>query len=508
MCQNCAADRCSHPGAAFWLLLFLLVIAPLPGCSGCTADSDTEQDAKLKSEKKKKEDEEKKKKEEEKKRDFEVSQPYVEPFRADSPSLGVKPGHWFCISQAMKANNFDFVGEMDTELTLKSADARVAQVPTQLITSRPVVLPKGQERFPELPVFVPRSEPARTAGDIDVNGVPQQFVFSRPWLSTELRSRGGSAMIQSGATPLVLMPPYQFYFFVLAREHLRYRSLEGLDALRGPEFDGRLVYYRFVLPPLEKHVALPAHPLAWSSIAYVLWDDVDPALLSPDQQRAMLDWLHWGGQLILSGPNTLGTLRGSFLGPYLPANEGPTRAITAEALLPLSSYFTPKQGKGRRPLSPIHAWSGIQLVKAPEAGFLPHTGELVVERGVGRGRIVATAFPLSLRALQAWPGFDSFLNACLLRHPPREFVAGEGLDPERAVWFEHPDRRFDARLTCGLRYLSRDLASDGSFAEDRVGNAPALVDELGNPPPMRNRPGVNLSPAIAPVLSDSLESEG
>ncbi|HEV3417214.1 MAG TPA: hypothetical protein VG056_10385 [Pirellulales bacterium] len=512
MSRNHAADRHNRPGTAFWILLLLLVTVPLSGCGGCSGDSDADQAAKAKSEKKKKDDEQKKK-EEEKKKDFEISEANVEPFDPDKPLPSVKPGHWFSVSQAMKTNNFDFVGEMASDLTLRATGRPMEQTPIHLMTSRPVVLPKGQERYPELPVYIPRRQMAENGvGDANsADASPQTFVSGLS-LSTELRTRGGGGMIMSKGTPLVLMPPYQFYFFVLAREHLRYRPLEGLDALRGPEFDGRLVYYRFVLPPLEKHVALPAHPLAWTSIAYVLWDDVDPALLSPDQQRAMLDWLHWGGQLLLSGPNTLGTLRGSFLGPYLPASEGPTREISAEALLPLSNYFTPKQGKGHRPLSPIHAWSGIQLVKAPEAVFLPHTGDLVVERGVGRGRIVATAFPLSLRALQAWPGFDSFLNASLLRHPPREFVAGEGLDPERAVWLEHPKQVFDARLTCGLRYLSRDLAADGNFAEDRVANSPQSIDPLldraATTPVAMKRTGVNTGLDSAAELSDSLDAEG
>ena len=41
-------------------------------------------------------------------------------------------------------------------------------------------------------------------------------------------------------------------------------------------------------------------------------------VLTNQQQQALLDWLHWGGQLIISGPSSLDKLKGSFLAPYLP----------------------------------------------------------------------------------------------------------------------------------------------------------------------------------------------
>lgn len=450
----CPSQFNNRPRRAKALLIWLLILfaLPLAGCGGCSDDS-PEQVAKAAAEKKKKEEEEaKKKKEQEKKKpDFDILQASVVPSGGETPSLGVKPGHWLAITQGMKTNNFDFIGEMHCELSLKASEGRMPQVDTHIASSRPAVLPKGQQKYFELPVFVPHAE------------------GGRPWVTTELRSRGGGSVIQSGGTPLNLMPPYQFYFFVLAREPIRYRqSLDRLDALRGPLFDGRYSYYKLIVPGINKHFSLPAHPLAWTSIAYVLWDDVDPSQLSPDQQKAMLDWLHWGGQLILSGPGTLTTLRGSFLAPYLPAGDGGSRDVTAENLAPLSDFFTPSEGRGHRPLKPIKPLSGVQLTKASDAEFVPHSGDLVVERNVGRGRIVVTAFRLSLRALQDWPGFDSFFNSCLLRHLPRDFVtSSEGIDPARAQWLGHADRNFDARLTSDVRYISRDMGMDGTFLEDR-----------------------------------------
>ena len=42
--------------------------------------------------------------------------------------------------------------------------------------------------------------------------------------------------------------------------------------------------------------------------------------ITPIQQDAMLDWLHFGGQLVVSGPGSMDLLRGSFLDNYLPAD--------------------------------------------------------------------------------------------------------------------------------------------------------------------------------------------
>ena len=129
---------------------------------------------------------------------------------------------------------------------------------------------------------------------------------------------------------------------------------------------------------------------------------------------------------------------------------------------------------------------------------MPHTGDLLVERQVGRGRIVATAFKLSLPVLQKWPGFDSFFNACLMRHPSREFVEppSNSLDIAlRPQWRSEPKRIWDARLTSGVRYLSRDLAADGTFAEDFVSTT-----SLGETP-INPIPGVPYTPNnVATVL--------
>src|SRR6478736_6540196 len=118
-----------------------------------------------------------------------------------------------------------------------------------------------------------------------------------------------------------------------------------------------LRYYNVVEPALTKPVALPSSMLAWTSIAYLIWDDVDPSLLSPEQQQAVVDWLHWGGQIIISGPKSLDQLRGkTFLGPYLPALPGDPISITADQLKNLNATWSKKleDRTPTRPLTPVN----------------------------------------------------------------------------------------------------------------------------------------------------------
>jgi len=211
----------------------------------------------------------------------------------------------------------------------------------------------------------------------------------------------------------------------------------------------------------EGRPALPSNALAWTSIACMIWDDAEPDLLDPVQQQSMLDWLHWGGQLIVSGPETLDTLKNSFLSPYLPATSGGVRELDRHDLADLRHW----SGKSARALIPARPWTGIQLQKDPQSQFIPGTNELLAERRVGMGRVVVSAFRLSNREMASWPGFDGLFNACLLRRPARKFRLGSELE----ITADPIDgsRPGDAANVCKLRYFSRDTGTSMStYGED------------------------------------------
>jgi hypothetical protein len=414
---------------------------------------DPQEAAKLAEEEKKK-DEAKK----EEKKEFKISFPIVMPSEPKTAIPVVKPGHWESASQEMTSNYRDFVG--DSQISLRNSQGQpypIAKTPFYVQTSRPVLLTKARQKDIDTTFFVPETSQAIR-------------------LHTELEERGLGLAFPQPYTPLTAMPSYQYHFVVLAKEPSRYSFIKSLDSVHVP-FDGESdaddtqdpIMYSVVQLAAGPTVALSDNPLTWTSIAYVLWDEVDPGdPVTPEQERALVDWIHWGGQLIINGPDSLDLLKGSFLEAYLPATSSGPRKIAADdpAIAELNKNWmisTPKAPG--EPLKPKAAWSGIGL-KLTEGGlFVSQTGELLAERQVGRGRIIVSAVQLSERDLINWrSGFDSLFNACLLRRPPRKYQQGFFGDVTLA-WADDKlkERRLDAALNTNIRYLARDLGVDTTY---------------------------------------------
>ena len=282
-------------------IIALLVV--LPGCRGCRQSPDeTPEEAE------KRLAEERAKKEKPKpKPDFEAEVGDLAVFRGKLVN-GVKPGHWSSIALAeAKTNNFDFVGDWEMEATERQGNqdtpAPLPATAYTMATSRQVALPKGQAKTLESLLLVPPV--SRGMG-----------------VSYQLRGRQHYESSQA----FTLMPSYEYHFVVLARWPERYTYLGNMDSIRPPSRGFSLephdLHYYVTLASPGSRLPLPSQALLWTSIACVLLDDVDAAALDSQQQQAMLDWLHWGGQLILSGPDTLDSLGHSFLAPYLPATAG------------------------------------------------------------------------------------------------------------------------------------------------------------------------------------------
>jgi hypothetical protein len=474
--------------ARWWLALIVLSMTMVSGCGGCTDDGLTEAEKAAAKEKLKKE-------KEKPKPDFERPRLSIVPQKTDVAAIRlVKPGHWTAAVEEAKANNFDFVGQLYAEVRDKGSGKvlDLERTPHKLAIIRPAPLPKGQTKFLEMMFLVPGNAPSA-------------------WLATEIRSRGGSPVFSPGPEPLSLQKAHQYNMVVLSVEGDRYRRLESMDCVRAPNLDGPLNYYQVVTPQIVKPLPLPSNSMAWTNIAYIVWDDADPQMLSLEQQKAMVDWLHWGGQIIISGPKSLDQLRGTaFLGPYLPAVVGKPMEITTATLAPLSKYWTLKErGQPARPLAPVNPWSGVSLDLQGDAKFVPNTADLVAERKVGRGRIVATSFRLTQREFWNWPGCDGFWNGCLLHRPPRQFSSpgNSSLSPLRVDFTERSlndwsqllpgaiqeylgkplanGQCLDPCLVTQVRYLTRDWKKDEGF--NPTFKAPPSYDEATLQQPYYNR---------------------
>ena len=131
---------------------------------------------------------------------------------------------------------------------------------------------------------------------------------------------------------------------------------------------------------------------------------------------------------------------------------------------------------GRRnghPPKLVHPWPGAVLKRDPSAACLANTGDdMVIERRVGRGRIVVTAFRITGPDFTSWEGCDSFFNACLMRRPARKFDQGEQTDEVRIDWLKNSEEH----ATFGLKN-----------AADRP-DPDTLAALLTTPAPRRRRP--------------------
>jgi hypothetical protein len=347
-------------------------------------------------------------------------------------------------------------------------------------------LPKGQAKFLDTAYFIPVVPKQETP--IPADG-PQ--VSRTVWLQNRLRAKSGGREVTGSMTPTTAMPDYQYFFVVLSPFADRYAYFKRLDTMVPPVEDDSanmmetVTHYRVVLPKIDNRVPLPTQPLAWTSIAYVLWDGLNPNHAAP-QQQALLDWLHWGGQLIISGPSSLDLLRGSYLEPYLPATGGAAVRLGPAAFATLDEAWsvplTLRGGRAGLKIADDRPLVGIELTKQADAEYVAGTGQLVVERRIGAGRIVVTAFSLSDRPIVNWPSYDSFVNGCLLRRPRRTFSLTPQAHLLNVEWQEARGvgNQFDGRFVTGLRYFSRDTGAEATvFAP--ASRVPAVRSVRANP---------------------------
>jgi len=463
----------------------LLLLLNVTGCS-CTQDPIQ---ARLDEAKKKLEDEKKKKAKP--KPDYEMGLLTVQPNNLVDRQFFVKPGHLSSVTVDMIANNFDIKGE----LVIDPLD--LDGVAYTLGNSRPVVLPKESKRNPELILKYPPLIPGEDRADLKT-------------FSCRMNAEGGR-LLQSTPARLSRMPAHQFYFVVLAKSQDSYRYLSQLPSFKPTTSalpgDDPQAFYRLVLPPVIQRTPLPSTSLAWTSLAYIVWDDMSLDALTLEQQQAMIDWLHWGGQLIVSGPGSLTPLKNSFLEPYLPVEGGESYTLGQGEL---ANFLSFAEGEGWRGPERISKPWECQILKPKLDAegvdrLLMNTGgnilmPLIVERSVGRGRVVVTGFRLSQPEIAEWrsdwPKFDEIFNGFILRRNPREWQYMSSDEVAAMAWRvdgknlmaqsprEASRMSYFSRDTGAARYKPKYLEGTGTFDPDTFdrfeGTGPAAWDDFND----------------------------
>jgi hypothetical protein len=466
--------RRSSPFVSAPLVRLVLVLASLQcltGCGGCNSQSAAEKARQAAQDRL---DEEKRKKAEEEKEQPPFNIGKVTPILSESiistdedePIRLAKPNHWTVTVQSMRANKGDFTGRtVVTALDQRQNPAKLSDTNYAMFATRPALLAKGR--------------PKRV-----LNFVLPPPAQARLSVRSELVTQGGTPATEEDTALWTMMPSHQYFLVVLAREPARYAFLKLADSIKAPYEDEDGVaqpHYRVVLNDGAKVAPLPDSALAWTSVAYFVWDEVNIDRLTPEQRQALVDWVHWGGRLIINGPDSLASLRGSFLDPYLPVDAGKTAMFDDADLAEFNSVWTVRErGKTPPPLKTTRPWSGIELTPraAARAQALPGAEGLFYECPVGSGTVVVSAMQLTERDLVNWAGFDGFLNGALLRRPPREFREEDGgmFLGLQTRWANatYADRARDAYFTTPLRWFARDAGT-------KANNAIVMPDMVTDP---------------------------
>lgn len=385
----------------------------------------------------------------------------------------VKEGHWATLSLEMKANYVDFAG------VLQTSPVRLLDMPHAVTFRREARLLKEQR--------------GKLGQQIMLPGFQKEIALelTRPGA---IRPEGTTLALLRKLEPHQLLIPVLGENAPLYGALSRYQALIPASADREPTVVERQRYFRVVYPTSEPDKPLPLspHPLTWTTASHVIWDGQDPEGLNINQQQALLDWVHWGGQLIVvggAGPS-LAPLRDSFLGPYLPATpSGADSTLSAGDLLAMSKAHPapnwPEEGEGGVLRHYLPDDEDNRIRPAPDKGLFltglePMPGATVLPVGdeagralgaewrVGRGRVLVLGVRLTDKVLLDWPGFDTFLRRVVLRRP-QEAQQGsrfQVLPAPHLTW---------------LRYAGRDLGLGYVPPPMRVEQANATNYELPLP---------------------------
>lgn len=366
-----------------------------------------------------------------------------------------KAGHWVDTVQLVKSNREDLQVVANGDV-LRGAGAPLKISGTEVTPefSRATVLPKGQTKSIDLQYFVPTTS---------VNVDPNNPVSTALKLRNNLLSRSLMTPLIRGEYPVNELRHPEFLMVVVSPKPAEYGFLSALDTVlwRGSDLmlSERTRSFHVVLCGSDKgKVALPTSLLTMTTTAVILWDDLSPEDLSEDQKTALIDWLHWGGQMIISGPGSWTRLQNSFLFDKLPIRSASAVELGTQDFKPLERWIVDDAtGQPKEPLEIVGSkMPGLSMELGAEGQWLPYANELVAERAVGRGRIVITGFPIREQRLYRWKYFSSFLSTGLLRRPARRVIKKE--NSLLQVW-DAPfiNMENDPRLNSHFRIASRDM---------------------------------------------------
>ena len=411
--------------------------------------------------------------------------------RPDSGAAGavdglVKPGHWTAASISLRSNHEDLRGEIQTQAVIGTArqggpdggafspertfgnspstrSTRPARVQSSADNNsapvrRPAVLPQGQRRRLDTRLLVPTGR----------GGVPDTIQLGGTFSS---RSVASVHPLQPSVWPA--MPAQAYFFVVLTERPERFARLQTADWIR-PRWDERLTAsrrsdenYRLVLPPTDGVLPIAETALDWTSTAVLFWDDLPAHALTPMQRTAIADWVHFGGTLILNGPDAADALSDDALADLTLIRSDGLRELDPKSTGRWLDSLAVDSDRSTPAVKALLADGTARVALAGEAQPTAQPigeGDAVWVGRLGRGRVVQTRFDLLSDWLTSWKSYDSFFNGAVLGRPPRLVEKTSDLDLPGDTTVAAVRQRFvgeradqtPPQVNTGLRWFSRD----------------------------------------------------
>lgn len=433
--------------------------------------------------------------------------------------MGIKPGHWFTLDETLTSNFADQRGTLRHQVGVSNRAVtptdEVAVESSQDGSTGNVLGPRGEgtARFlpltSERPAVLPKLRSRRfdsrllASADVLLDSGRQAVVMG------QYASGSASTLVETGRKPVNFMGTEEYFFVVLTRRPEKLLQLQQADWVRGTiedvafERSARRNFRPVFIDP-QAALTLPDTMLDWTSTAAVLWDDLEPKSLTPQQWQALLDWLHFGGRLLINGPAAGIELSRDRLGPLMPQQVSANEELDTDAIEKLiRAWSVPGDDTVDRQIAIAAANTSRPATAGtidPAAAEVPDSAGLVLRRQIGRGQIVMTRFDLTADWMKNWRSHDSFFNAALMGRPKRQYriapsSSAIGIESWEATY---PDLRMATFVSpwhnTGLRILSRDARLSVDRGDDE------------SPPPQRpdrRRRAGDRIPAIINMITGS-----
>lgn len=436
---------------------YLLLIAALPllvGCEGCrnpaSADPDAEQDQAPKEA-------------------YSTQPARIYPTDQNAAFGFAKPGHWMTAEQSIRSNKADARGDLVTRasVSLKNNDLEVTGSIGSIESVRPVVLPKGQMRRFDFRFRCPAPNNIKTR---------QANLFGK------LLPRSGGVM-ETGGQPIKLMQASEFFFVVLTTRPEKFTRFQVANWASTSEDDIdkplETHNYRVVVPDAKEMLSLPETVLDMSSIAVIFWDDLSEDALTPMQQTAVSDWVHFGGRLIVNGASGSDAIANTSLTDLLPLIPTSNIELDGDAAATLIQNWAVKSDRSsKKQVEYVKSESSRiavdgQLTSGAQA--VPGTANLILTRRTGRGIVIQPRFDLTDDWIESWNSYDSFLNGVILNRPSRKYIGPKDQDESfgtTPLYFSGTKIRTDASVNTQFRIASRDsiLGGEDQGSETKTGS--------------------------------------